>query len=399
MTLAALLLLVQAPPPLPQAPPLPPPAGEVVRVSDVQGLYAAADRIPAGGTILVEDGLYELPTRLTLAKDGVTLRSASGDRTRVVFDGTKNRHGELVGLQGSDLTLADVTLQNIRWNAVKIVETGTHRALIWNCVLRNVWQRGVKASLIKNDRRDLHPRACRVQFCLFVNDRPKRMEDDEGETFGGNYIGGMDVKSTIGWTISDNAFVGIQGMTREGRGAVYISEAGTDVVIERNVFVDCDIAVALGNPTLEHNPVQALRCVVRNNFITRCPETGILADYTKDCVIAHNTIHDPRSRRRRLILIQHENPGLQVLNNLLSGPDLQNKSGEEVRLSGNVVRPDLAEAFMDAARGDLRLRGPLAGVTDAAERLALTPHDILGRPRLDRPDVGAHELFPAAGPR
>jgi hypothetical protein len=95
---------------------------------------------------------------------------------------------------------------------------------------------------------------------------------------------------------------------------------------------------------------------------------------------------------QRLILIQHENPGLQVINNLLSGPALQNKSGDGVFLSGNVTRSDLADAFVDAARGDLRLKGPLAGVSDAAERHVLVPHDLDGRARLDRPDVGAHEV-------
>ena len=42
----------------PQAPPLPPPAGEVIRVGDVDELYAAAARVKPGGTILLADGVY-----------------------------------------------------------------------------------------------------------------------------------------------------------------------------------------------------------------------------------------------------------------------------------------------------------------------------------------------------
>ena len=36
--------------------------------------------------------------------------------------------------------------------------------------------------------------------------------------------------------------------------------------------------------------VHATRCVVRNNFITRAHENGIVADYTRDYQIVHNTI-------------------------------------------------------------------------------------------------------------
>jgi hypothetical protein len=68
----------------PQAPPLPPPSGPVIRAATADELYRAAAEVPPGGTILLEDGRYELPAFLVLAKDGVTLRSASGRRDRVI---------------------------------------------------------------------------------------------------------------------------------------------------------------------------------------------------------------------------------------------------------------------------------------------------------------------------
>jgi hypothetical protein len=297
-----------------------------------------------------------------------------------------------VGLKGTGITVADLTIQNVKWNGFKIVETGTHRALIWNCVIRNVWQRGVKASAVPKEKPELSPRDCRVQFCLFVNERAKRHADDEADPFDGNYIGGMDVKNTVGWTISDNVFLGLQGRTREGRAAIYISENGRDGLIERNVIADCDVGIALGNPSLGYSPLQAVGWVVRNNLVTRCPETGILADYTKDCVIAHNTIHDPGSRLQRLILIQDLNENLRVTCNLLSGPPIRNRTERGPVLEGNVVAPDLSEYFVDAAAGNLRLRRAPPGALDAGERLTLVSHDLDHQPRLDRPDAGADEL-------
>jgi hypothetical protein len=337
-----------------------------------------------------------LPSVLTLAADDVTLRSRSGDRHAVILDGENSRHGELVLIRGDGVTVADLTIQNIKWNGFKIAsELGAQRATIYNCVIHNVWQRGVKASHIPPDRPQLYPRDCRVQFCLFYNDRPKRFEDDETDTpqtYGGNYIGGIDVKNTIGWTISDNVFVGIQGRTREGRACIYISEEGRDCVIERNVMIDCDVGVALGNPSRGGDWLHAIDCVVRNNFITRCPESGILACYTQDCRILHNTVHEPDSRYGRLIWAQNVNDGLVVANNLLSGAPVLVTSDSQIERRFNFVAENLAEQFADAAAGDLHLAAPVEGVVNAAERLPLVSHDFDHQPRLDRPDIGADEL-------
>jgi hypothetical protein len=268
-------------------------------------------------------------------------------------------------------------------------------------VIRNIWQRGVKASHIPPDEPELYPRDCRVQFCLFQNDRPKRFEDDETDTpksYNGNYIGGIDVKNTIGWTISDNVFIGIQGRTREGRACVYISEEGRDCVIERNIMLDCDVGVSLGNPSRGGDWLHAIDCVVRNNFISRCPETGILACYTKDCQILHNTIHEPESQHGRLIWVQNSNDGLVVSNNLLSGAPVLLTTGSEIEQQSNFVAKDLAEKFRDPTGGNLHLKAPVEGVVDAGARFALVSHDLDHQPRLNAPDIGADERRAGSGP-
>ncbi len=380
----------------PKAPALPRPTEEVIEVSDSQQLQRAVRESQPGQTILLADGLYRLSSRLNVRTDGASIRSASGNREKVILDGTSVAGGELVEINARDVTLANLTLQNVRWNAVKIGgRAPTEQVTIYNCVLHNIWQRGIKASHVQQE--ELRTRGCRVQFCLFYNDHPKRYADDPADThknFRGNYIGGIDVKDTIGWTISDNAFVSIQGRSREGRGAVYISERGSDCVIERNLFVNCDIAVALGNPSLPFSPIHAVDCVVRNNFLANCPETGILACHTKNCQILHNTIHDPDNKYGRLIFIQLTNDHLVVANNLLSGPEINKNlnTSSNVKLSGNVVRPDLTHAFVEAAAGNLHLENPPVGIVDAATRLPLVSHDIDNQPRLNRPDVGADEM-------
>ena len=139
-------------------------------------------------------------------------------------------------------------------------------------------------------------------------------------------------------------FLGLQGRTREGRAAVFLWQDSRNCVVERNVFLDCDVGVALGNPSRTREPVHATDCVVRDNLIVRCPETGILACYTKDCEIAHNAIFEPESRLRRLIWVQQANDGLRLNGNLLVGPPAQIRTTSEIGEAGNRVVGTLAAA-------------------------------------------------------
>jgi parallel beta-helix repeat protein len=333
----------------PAAKELPPPPEQNILASSVEELFQAAENVQPGGTILIADGHYRMPRYFAITTDNVTLRSQSGNRHDVILDGAASRHGELIGItDATGVTIADLTVQNVKWNGIKInSDRGAEKVTIHNCVIHNVWQRGVKAPAMPEDKGKSGPRECRIQYCLFYNDRPKRFSDDETDTkdsFNGNYIGGIDAKNTIDWTISDNVFIGIQGRTREGRGCIYISENGRGCTIERNVFLDCDIAIALGNPTLGYSPLQAIDCVARNNLISHCPETGILACYTRNCKIQNNTIFEPDSALRRLIWVQKSNAGLQVENNLLIGGQPLITSDSPITQQGNVVQDGLRKA-------------------------------------------------------
>ncbi len=356
----------------PKAPPLPAPTGQVIHVKSVEQLAAACRDVKPGGTIMIADGHYRMTRYIEITADDVTVRGASGDRNKVVLDGATSRHGELLGITGcAGVTVADLTVQNVKWNGIKInSDRGAQRVTIHNCVLHNVWQRGVKAPAVPKDKvAQLSPRDCRVQYCLFYNDRPKAFADDETDTaksFNGNYIGGIDVKNTVDWRITDNVFIGIQGRTREGRGCIYISENGRGCVIERNTFIDCDIAIALGNPTLGNAPLQAVDCVARDNLILQCPETGILACYTKDCQIIGNTVHDPQSPRRRLIWVQKSNDGLELANNLIIGAPVLVTSDSTFTQRNNAVHKTL-----DAALKSPNLNVGQQRLTDAQVRDAV----------------------------
>ena len=382
----------------PQAPPLPAPAGPVIRVTTVEELFRAADAITPGGTILVADGHYLMPRHLELRTDNVTLRGESGDRTRVLLDGSQSRHNELVGITGcSGVTIADLTIQNIRANGFKInSDRFATKVTIHNCIIRNVWERGVKGPAVRvEDRERFRPSDCRIQYCLFYNDRAKRYEDDPADrpdNFGGNYIGGVDAMYPRRWTISDNVFIGIQGRTRGARGAVFLWQHAEDCIIERNIIIDCDSGICLGNSFKPADvQVHCRGCIVRNNFIIRAPEQGILADYTRDCRIIHNTMHDPGSRLGRLIRLVHDNDGLVVANNLLSGPPIRIETTSPMQLRDNLAG-DFGDLFVDAKSGDLHLKRSEPRFVDAGQPVAEAPTDIDGEARTGMPDIGADEF-------
>jgi nitrous oxidase accessory protein NosD len=380
----------------PKAPRLPAPSGDILSVATVEELYAAAEHVRPGGTILVADGYYEMREPLEIKTDRVALRGASGRREKVILDG--GNRGELVRITAcSGVTVADLTVQNVQWNGIKInSETGVQKLTIYNCLLHNIWQRAVKGVKVPaKDRERIRPSGFRVQYCLFWNDHPKQFSDDSADTdqnFRGNYIGGIDVMYPRDWVISDNVFIGIHGRTDEARGAVFLWQDVQNCVVERNIIIDCDSGICLGNSFRpEDITIHCTGCIVRNNFITRAHENGILADYTKDCKILNNTIYDPESPLGRLIRVVHDNDGLLVANNLVCGPPIRIESQSRITLRNNLEK-DLSAALSDPAHGDLRLTDRALEAINRAVSLPEVTEDIDRTPRGPRPAIGAYEF-------
>lgn len=372
---------------LPKPPTLIKPGGRVVRVSSVSELFKAVENAEHGDTILIANGHYQLPRRLNIVTDNVTLCGESQDPQKVILDGGANKLGELVAISRcSGVTIAYLTIQNVRWNGLKLdTDTGVHNVTVYCCIFRNIWQRMIKG--VHVPKGSPRPRNCKIQYCIFYNERPK--------TFNGNYIGGIDVMYAQNWLISDNVFVGIQGRTREGRGAIFLWHESENCIVERNIIVDCDVGIALGNSWKpEDVKVHCLRTIVRNNFITRCPESGIVADYTNDCQILHNTIYDPQNRLGRLIRLVHDNDGLFVANNLLIGPPIKNESTSKIRFLGNIVGnlDDFANCFFDVHIGDLHLKPAAEKMARKAKILPEVGEDVDCQPRKAITCVGADEL-------
>ena len=389
-----------------QASSLPAPAGgagRVIRVRNVPELEDATASLKSGQTILLAPGVYKMPHSLVIRNaDDVAIRGLGGDRSKVVLDFAGSRHTEgVVFTACKRALLADLTVQNVKQNGIKINgDLGAAQVTIRNVHSRNVWQRHVKGPQVRPgpDGQPAWTPGHRIEFCLFENDRPKQVGDDPYEdahpaTYGHDYIGGIDVMSTDGLVIADNVFRGIRGKTGAGRGAVFVWVGSKNAVVERNLVIDCDQGICLGNSARgEEGMAHATDCVVRNNFIVRCPENNLFASFTRGCRMLHNTVHDPEGRFRRLVRATGPNEGLVVAGNVFSGPEIpgENRAGA-IDWHDNLNR-DVAAYFRDPAAGDLRLVAAAVDAIDRGPEPALVADDFSGRARRGRPDLGAAEI-------
>ena len=382
----------------PKAPPLGRPKGQQIRANTVEQMFDAAEKVQPGGTILVADGVYRMPRTLVLKTDGVTLRGQSGDRTKIVLDFANSRHHEGVAISYcTDVTIADLTVQNVRQNGIKINSNyDVDRVTIYNVVSHNVWQRHIKGPRVPDENGE--PRFvedCRVQYCLFYNDRPKQRGDepfeDSNSQFGFNYVGGMDIMGARNWVVSDNVFMGIRGKTGEARGAIFFWHNGTKCVIERNVLIDCDSGICMGNSSARGERRHANEFIVRNNFVIRCSECNILADHTRGCKVLNNTVHDPDSRNGRLLRAVHANDHLVVANNIFSGPQIVTRMNEgPIEIRNNLIEP-VADYFVDAKNGNLHLTAKARKAIDQAVADSDVSDDFDRHARGSKPDLGADE--------
>ncbi|MBI4661137.1 MAG: right-handed parallel beta-helix repeat-containing protein [Verrucomicrobia bacterium] len=380
----------------PKATPLPPPQGDVLHVANVEELLGAVDRVGPGGTILLADGQYKLPRVIVLdQKKNIALRSASGDPARVILRGkgwdSQAKGDDILHISRCEgITLADLTFADCRSYGVKVeAENGPRNIHIYNCRFRDIGVRAIKGSA----GQDPNVRAVKgsVRFCSFENTKVPPAD----WLYGGDYISAIDMMALEDWTFSDNVFRNIKGRNGGGRAAIFIWVRSRQVVVERNLMIDCDRGVAFGNPGQSTANLAGERLVyvadaaIRNNFIAGGPDCGIELWYAERIKVFHNTIWRPERNWSRGIRIGTGTSQTEIVNNLVHG-EVRHEGGEaqlRQNLSGR-----LDGYFVDTASGNLALTRSATGAIDQGVSLPDVADDIRRRPRKGRPDLGAWEL-------
>jgi len=346
---------------MPKAPKLPPPGpGErVVRVKDSAGFTQALAELQDGTTILLADGVYPTPGNWVIKHQRVTVRSESGNRDKVIFDGGNKREAMLSLIGGSNFTIADLTFFNCELYGFRILgDSGVRDTNIHNVKFHNIWTRGLKGThpqrpgdgvdglYTPEEALKRRPTNGLVRYCLFLCDTikpwPGYHEPD--------YISGIDMMGLKNWEFSDNLFVGIRGINGGGRGAIFIWVGSEDVRAERNLIVNCDRGISFGNPSGE-GP-QVTRGIVRHNRIVGAAANKCIEMCgTVDSEAAYNTVYATHFEYAGSLHFFQNTKNARCHHNAVHG---HLNVDAETRSEENVVG-SLEPCFANPLGGDLRL--------------------------------------------
>jgi hypothetical protein len=334
----------------------------VVDVATVAELQSAVASLASDTTIRIAAGSYDLDQTLVVGGGvrDVTIRGATGDRDDVVLVGRGMSnpsfgnvpHGFLVQ-QVDGLLIADLTVRDVYYHPVQVQgEQDAQRVRLYNVRLLDGGEQLVKVSTAgpPGPYADDGIVACSL---LEYTDRARSW-----------YTNGVDVLAGARWQIRDNVFRNIRAPVGELAGpAVLLWRNCIDSVVERNLFVECDRAIALGLATPDGNARDGettydhQRGVARNNFVWRSAgsptgDVGITANHSADYRIFHNTVVLNGTFPWTIEYRFAESDGL-VWNNLTDGP-IQQRDGASADLAGNVANAQ-PSWFVDEPSADLHL--------------------------------------------
>ena len=390
--------------------PLPPASGVVVEVtpSQVDSLQSILDAARPGDTIQLSDGLYALPQMLVLRVPGVTLRSKSGDRYGVVLDG-RYVAGNVILLQRSDITIADLTLTRSYWHLVHVVPDGAALSgtLLHNLRAVDGGEQFVKVNAANSQYADNGVLRC-SSFEL----------TDVGRTYVRNncYTGGIDMHQARGWQIYANLFSGFWCDSGLSEHAIHAWTGSRDTLVDRNVIVNSARGIGFGlGSSVSGRTYGDLLCegavnvghyggAITNNFIVANDarlfasatgfDTGIGLEQSCDTHILHNTVVATAAPRSSSIEWRFANSVAAIANNLVTHGLLERDSARGT-LVGNIANAPLS-LFVDVPSGNIHLLPAASSAIDKAAPLA-TPlsTDIDVDSRGVPADVGADEYMPA----
>jgi len=370
----------------------------VWNVATLGELNTAMGGLGNGDEVIIAPGTYNLGHGFGVSAPNVTIRGLTGNRDDVVLygGGMNNQYGVYEGIQlyGDGGTLKDLTLEGFYHHAVHW-QPGADYWTVSNVKTLNIGEHHMKAGTGSPDA----VVGSIVEGCLLQqtqvrqNGLPNRPDD---------YLGGLDALGATDWIVRDNVAIDINAATFGlGDPGIFMWQYIDNAVIERNVVINCNKGIGLGNPA-STNP--STDCIIRNNFILRGNDIGLELCSAQNAKIYNNTIYSPSAGYFRTVHLYGGNTvNVDSRYNIIRGQIFRNganwsETGNIVDTVGTVVVPGW---FVDAAAGDFHLTASAVAAIDGALTLAEVPDDIDGhsRPVGDFPDVGADEYGSSAGPQ
>jgi hypothetical protein len=377
--------------------PLPAPSGPIIEKypDDADNLRATIVGAASGTTILLHDGYYDMSGgdsshRLIFSAPGVTLRAASGDREAVILDGGYVT-GELVSIQASDTTIADLTLMRAYYHPIHVSgpDVPISNVLIHNVHVIDPGEQAIKVNPVGAGTVDHSTLEC-SHLELTDAGRPHIRNNC--------YTGGLDAHEATGWLVRRNLIEGFwcdDGLSEHG---IHMWRLCQDTVVEENLVVDCARGIGFGLGDGDDGHIGG---IIRNNFVAAGDpdlfaspsgfDSGISLWGADDAQLYHNTVASTQSPSASSMEWRFITTSVTIANNLMTDR-LWDRGGTAVLDSNLEYVP--TSLFEDVASGDLHLVDPDGSPVDAGTSLAagLCDVDFDDQDRDPWPDIGADEI-------
>ena len=364
-----------------QAPPLPKPEGDVVKVKDAAGLERAIAELKSNQTVVLAPGTYRPGRDLVVGANraeplrNIAIRGETGRRQDVIIRGAgqENRQGlPRTGFQFFNVDgalLADLSVGDYFWHPVMLQGGGGCRGVrLYNLRLFDAGEQFVKGTPGGPGRTGA--KDCIVEYCLIEY-------TDIGPVANDGYTQGVDIHRGDRFIIRDCIFRNQHvrpGLKNQYGPAILMWNDSRDTLVERNVFLDCDRGVAFGlNDQPKDGPGTDHRGgTIRNNFFHTSrrltnADAPILAWNSPDTRILHNTILTNGTYANAIEYRFANAKGLVIANNLTDAR-IAARDGAQAEVYGNFTKA-APEMFADTAGGDLHLKAPLPEIVKRAEPL------------------------------
>ncbi len=370
----------------------------VVSPEEAEALPSIVASAPPYSTILLEDGYYKLNKTIWIRKEGITIRSFSGNREKVILDGDF-KVGEIIGILAPKATIADLTIKRAKYHAIHLGGNG-HYVKLLNLHLLDCGEQLVKIN--PSAQGDMNDYGILANSLLEYTDEGRiNIRDPFGN--GACYTNGIDALKARGWRVVNNEFKNIYCLPgRSLPQAILFWQGSRDTIIENNKIINCPVGIqlGLGSNRLRNYPdlnyfAPHIGGVVRNNFIfadiNHLFDTGIGLWGAKDVKVLNNTIFTPDHDSFASIDLRYQDTQAFLANNLLYKPVTYRGGSAEERKT--VLAQ--AEWFRDPEAGDLHLAYEVPELVDQGISLGDDlVYDIDGIARQGLPDVGADEWQP-----
>jgi hypothetical protein len=363
---------------------------QTINVATVAELQAAVANLTSNTTVVIAPGVYRLTGTLRVngPLTGVVLRGSTGRPADVVIEGagmtTAGKAPTAVWVSGAvdNLRIADVTIRRFYQHAL-LFESAVRSPRVSNVQLIDTGGAMVKANA-GQDGSGVANGVVENSWLGYTT------------TGASAAAGGIDLRAARAWTIRANEFRNVRGPSGPSAAAVVAANGSIDTNVDRNQFVNCAAAIALGLADRVGSTDHAGGAVT-NNFVYRAAAVSggaaISVTDSPNTMVAHNTVVLSGASASAIETRFADATGIVVANNLTDAAILA-RDGASVTQTGNVTTatPDL---FIKPAAGDLHLAATAAAVLDMGDGTVNVPADVDGqaRPADGGPDVGADEIL------